>query len=823
MNSRSEAVSGGLVGKVTAEGTHGMWQRVLESKTGSIVIVGIMLLAVIPAALLLPRITLQNDLATWLSKDDEHARALEQLESYFPPEERILVSWDTSSLSDPRSNEFKNRVTQSPYISKVRTAADVVQQMTRWKVDEAEAIRRLTGVLIGPRVRTSAESNADATTVEPRVSCVLTFSEEGKANPEAAMKAVQAAASDSGIGAEELHADGSLVTSLAVDHEVLNATWNSVDPLQRPPVFAISALAGIVLSFVLLRSVRIGLMVTAAAWSTAIVTTSLIPAVGHTMNIVTIVMPTLVIVITISAAIHVVNYWRHAAATGAANPIATAVRIGWWPCMLSNATTGIGLLSLSISRLGPIRDFGVFSTIGTLISFIVAIVGIPAMLRLSNVRPRAKRKPETIMFWVHLAELTCRHRIAILLTAIVLGLCSGFGLQWLKLEVKVGRYFPGDSRLVQDSRFLDENVGGTSSFDLLVHFGEDYSEKKFFLERMELIREIEEAVRQHTRISGAISLADFQPVNLRPDSREQRQIRMNYAVRSRRTEEETKTDELATSSEYMAIPKGSGLAWTHDTPRDETWRITAQTHMSDDLDYAAVMRDLAEILQEKTQNAPGLWFSVTGAVPVFYRAQTALLDSLVNSLALTFVLIAVTLMFHMRSIRAGLLSGILLVLPVAVVFGSMSWSGQVLDIGTMLTGSIAIGIAVDDTLHLITWFRLALRQGKTREEAVVEALRNSGMAMTQTALVIALSLLLLYPAELLLISRFGWVMAALLGVAWLSSVVVLPALLAGTLGRLIEGVESRSWTLKKSGEHSTSPVSRSHHPEVSPPCEGKTA
>ena len=66
------------------------------------------------------------------------------------------------------------------------------------------------------------------------------------------------------------------------------------------------------------------------------------------------------------------------------------------------------------------------------------------------------------------------------------------------------------------------------------------------------------------------------------------------------------------------------------------------------------------------------------------------------------MLIAITLMLHMRSIRAGLLSGVLLVLPVAVVFGLMSWFGQVLDIGTMLTGSIAIGIAVDDTLHLIT-------------------------------------------------------------------------------------------------------------------------
>ena len=771
-----------------------MWEKVFRTKTFSIVIVGIMATGLIAAARQLPLIRLQNDLATWLSRDDEHARALEQLESYFPPKEKILVSWDTSSLSDPRSDEFQKRLTQSPYISKVRTAADAVQQLTRLKVDEGEAIRRLTGVLIGPQKKVPAESAADAGTTEPRVSCVLTFSAEGKANPEAAMKAIDEAALDSGIGAEELHADGALVTSLAIDREVLKATWNTVDPLRRPPVFAISALAGILLSFVLLRSVRIGLMVTAAAWFTAIVTTSLIPAVGHTMNMVTIVMPSLLVVITISAAVHVINYWRQVAASGAENPIDEAIRTGWWPCFLSNATTGVGLLSLSISRLGPIRDFGVFATIGTAVSFIAAIVGIPAMLRLSNARPGAKRKQEESPIWGHIAGITCRHRNAIVLIAIVLGLSTGFGLQWLKLEVKVGSYFPEHSRLIQDSRFLEKNVGGTSSIDLLVHFGEDYSESKFFLERMELIRTIEDTVRQHPSISGAFSLADFQPVHLRPASHEQRSVRMNYAVRSRRTEEKIKTEESASSAEYLAAPKDPDFVWSVGAPLDETWRISAHTHMSEDLNYSALIRDLSGILREKTQNAPGLWFSVTGAVPVFYRAQTALLDSLVNSLALTFVLIAITLMFHMRSIRAGLLSGIILVLPVAVVFGLMSWTGQVLDIGTMLTGSIAIGIAVDDTCHLITWFRIPLRQGKTREESVVQAMRNCGMAMTQTALVIALSLLLLYPAELLLISRFGWVMAAMLGVAWLSSVLLLPALLAGPLGRLIQTDELRSQT-----------------------------
>ena len=82
---------------------------------------------------------------------------------------------------------------------------------------------------------------------------------------------------------------------------------------------------------------------------------------------------------------------------------------------------------------------------------------------------------------------------------------------------------------------------------------------------------------------------------------------------------------------------------------------------------------------------------------------------------------------------------------------------------------------------------------------------------------IALSLLLLYPAELLLISRFGWVLAALLGVAWLSSVVLLPALLAGPLGRLIEDVELRSRKLEANGEQHVLTEPCSHAPKDGPP------
>lgn len=776
-----------------------MRQNVSRRTLGAIFVVTVMMVATIAAVVQLPHIELQNDLETWLADDDEQAQALRKMQQYFPKEEKMLVSWDTSSLTDVRSAAFRDRLEGSTYISEVKTAADVLARMVDLKIDEQEARRRLTGLLIGPNVTAevgAAETREHAEAAnshEPCVSAVLTLSEAGIADTAAALDEVKAAAIACGIGAEELHVDGSLVTSLAVDREVQLSTWNTVDPWQRPPVFAISAMFGFLLAFAVLRSVRLGLMVIISGWFTALVSTSLFPASGHTMNMVTIVMPTLMVVLTISAAIHVANYWKYAAATGAADPIREAIRMGWQPCLMATVTTCVGLASLAISRLGPIRDFGVFSTIGVLLSLLVVVVGFPAMIRLSNVLP-GKMEADSPA-WEGVARIVCRFRKHVIIAFLLIFVSMSFGLRWLRTEVKVGRYFPEDSQLIQDSRFMETYIGGTSSVDVLIHFGKDYTEKRWFLERLELIRQVEETLRKHSNITGAISLADFQPEVQSPDKAEGRDARLRYLMRNRQVEARIKVDERESSSEYLAIGNDPETEWSMGADCDETWRITAQSALSDDLDYGSFTTELSDIVRQQLGTPAGTWFEVTGSVPVFYRAQAALLESLIRSLGLAFIVISITMIVLLRSASAGLISSIPGILPIGLVFGLMSWMGYVLDIGTMLTGSVAVGIAVDDILHLLTWFRASIRDGKSREESVVLALRHCGTAMTQTTLVIALSLLLLYPADLLLISRFGWVMAALLGMAWLSSVVLLPALLAGPLGRIIETVESRSHSL----------------------------
>ncbi len=205
--------------------------------------------------------------------------------------------------------------------------------------------------------------------------------------------------------------------------------------------------------------------------------------------------------------------------------------------------------------------------------------------------------------------------------------------------------------------------------------------------------------------------------------------------------------------ESLATPVATG---------DELWQINAQVRVLAKVDYASLTENIRSSAEEILSDVDGAGLLVTGTVPLFLRTQTAVLDSLIVSFAIAFVVIAVVLMAVLKSFWAGLLTMLPNLLPVVVVFGTISWLGQAVDIGMMITASVALGIAVDGTLHLLTWYREGLAEGRSPVDAVAEALAHCGPAMWQTSGIIGFALLMLAFADLLLISRFGWLMASLI-------------------------------------------------------------
>ncbi len=204
-------------------------------------------------------------------------------------------------------------------------------------------------------------------------------------------------------------------------------------------------------------------------------------------------------------------------------------------------------------------------------------------------------------------------------------------------------------------------------------------------------------------------------------------------------------------------------------------------------------------LQAVDPNGPKAMVSsvYTGVVPIVYKAQRALLQSLVESTMWSFLTITPLMMFVSRSIRAGLVAMIPNVLPIFIIFGAMGWLNIPIDIGSMMSASIALGVAVDDTIHFLSWFRVDVKQIKNRKEAIIASYKRCATPTLQAACISGLGLSVFAFSTFTPTQRFGWLMLTILVAGVVAELILLPAILAGPLGKAFEPKLSRHNTASR--------------------------
>jgi predicted RND superfamily exporter protein len=193
-------------------------------------------------------------------------------------------------------------------------------------------------------------------------------------------------------------------------------------------------------------------------------------------------------------------------------------------------------------------------------------------------------------------------------------------------------------------------------------------------------------------------------------------------------------------------------------------------------------------LQSDDSKTPKQWVNsvYTGVVPIVYKAQRALLTSLVESTLWSFLTITPLMIFVTRSFRAGLVAMIPNVVPVIVIFGTMGWLGIPIDIGSMMTASIALGVAVDDTIHFLSWFRGDVHHYRNRNNAIISCYAKCATPTLQAACISGLGLSVFALSTFTPTQRFGWLMLTILIAGVVAELILLPAILAGPLGKVFE-------------------------------------
>ncbi len=738
--------------------------------------------------------TANNNVLQWLPEGFPETEEYNRFRAVFGSDDFAVVSWEGCTLDDPRLERFAQAVAppgaphppddSTRWFSRVITGPRAVTLLTEgpFDISPQQAVAHFRGTLIGPDGETTC--------------AVVTLSEEGNANRTAAIRALERIAVEHcAIPLEDLRLGGDAVINAAIDFESERAVRRWI---------ALSWGVALVVAWVCLRNWKLTAMVLSVAVYSSGVATSLVYFTGGTMNLVLVVLPVLIYVLTLSACVHLANYYydavREAGPEGAPQ---RSLRAGWLPCALSAGTTALGLMSLSVSHVVPVRMFGLYASAGMLVGLGILVLLLPAMLEAW--RPPAGRSSRMRVWWRRrllrpAARGIVRFRAPILAAGLPAIALLAVGVAFVQTSIAPSRFFPEDGRWSRDAAWLQEHIGAMVSFEVVLEFPKRSSPADAddpypltLLERFELVRRIGEVIQSVDRVGGTLSPANFGPAEPAGEDPYQPGLELGPAGRvmaqafgmgdrqRQRLQRDVLNRRLLRNRRHFEKTN-----YLKRTAEGEQWRISARVAGLSGIEYDVLLGEVERRVNAQLA-AEGLDRHVvrpayTGVVPLVFVAQRELLDGLFKSFCLAFALIAVVMTVLLRSPTAGLMSMIPNAFPAIITFGTMGWLGILVDVGAMMTASVALGIAVDDTLHFLTWFRRSRVAGHSRRTAIVNAFDRCAVAMTQTTLIAGLGLVVYVLSDFQPVSQFGLLMAVLLAAALGGDLVLLPALLATKVG-----------------------------------------
>jgi predicted RND superfamily exporter protein len=639
----------------------------------------------------------------------------------------------------------------------VTTGRELVQQMTTKpaSLDRGLVISRLVGTIVGPdREQTCA---------------VVTLADEARRNLHVALREISAAATDVGIAPDAIHLGGPPVVNAAIDR-------SSTQSLVR--LAGLAALIGLVIAWLCFRTLRLTLTVFVIAGSSAAASLAVVPLCGVPLNAILVTMVPLVYVAGMSGAIHLSNYYLDSLRAGHhSDAIWRAIHHAALPLILATVTTAIGLLSLWYSDLAPIRLFGLFSAIGVVISLAIQLVLLPALLTIwpaKNVAASADAAghddgAEPLSpAWEWLANLVIgRHAWFAGACLMVLAL-GGWGLTRVQTSIQIMRLFSPDTPILHSYAWLEEHLGALVPLEVVIRF--DKTSEQAMLQRLRLVNDLQHTIAESPQVGGSLSAATFAPAaKLSADS-------VRGFMTNRRL--------------MQARPRFAEAGYLVYGEDEELWRISVRVKANGDLDYGAFQHQLQAQMEPVLDRAhkeglTGVSAVYTGAVPIIYKARRSLLDGLLLGFSTDVLLVVVAVIFLMRHWSNGLLLLLTSIFPMLLAFGLMGWLGIVVDIGSVMTPCVALGVTIDDVIHFVLWYRRGIEQGLSVRDSVKLAYGGCGRAMVQSWGVIGLGLSAFALSSFIPTFRFGALMIGLLTIGLAGNLLFLPALLAGPLGQLI--------------------------------------
>jgi len=510
-------------------------------------------------------------------------------------------------------------------------------------------------------------------------------------------------------------------------------------------------------------------------------TVGLMAMLGVAFKLPTTILPSFLLAVGVGASVHVLSltYQKLRRGSEKNQSIKAAFSHSGLAIVMTSLTTAAGLASFSLAGVAPIADLGIFSSIGVMLSLFYSLTLLPALLAIVplkiSVSAKHVHQSRIDRLLEFLADFSMdHHRLVLIAATLIIGI-SVYGASQVRFSHQVLNWLPKGLDVRESTEVIDRELRGSVVLEVILDTGKENGlyDRETLVAIDKMTAEIEEAYRDNKVFVGkAMSVTTILK-------------EIHQALHGNDPDYYRIPENQRLIPQEFLLFENSGSDDLNDVidSRFQIARITLKVPWEDALLYRPFISDIKERFEEEFSDqvlggGEPMSITVTGIMSIFGRIISAAIYSAAQSYGIALVIITILMIILIGDLRLGLVSMIPNLTPILCVVGLMGLTSIQFDMFTMMIASIAIGLAVDDTIHFMYNFRKYYEQSGDVKEAVHQTLQTAGRAMLTTSVVLSIGFFIFTLASMTNLLNFGLLTGLAILLALLADLILAPALMA---------------------------------------------
>lgn len=553
-------------------------------------------------------------------------------------------------------------------------------------------------------------------------------------------------------------------------------------------VFGIGILLFIMLAlFVFFGKLRWVLIPLFSCLVTVLILAGLLSYLDWRITVISSNFPSILLITVLALNVHLVVFYRDFISDNPSSSqmerVKATIKTMYWPCLYTALTTIVAFISLLISGIRPVIDFGWIMTIGLVLGFVITFIVFPSFIQLLSTEKHESGSSITykITHWIY--NISVKFKPAFFALAVLLIMFSAYGISQLKVENRFIDYFKPTTEIYQGMTVIDQELGGTTPLDIVIDADPD--EESLFADD-EFEDEFGDEFDSGTYDAGywftRSKLETLEKIHDYIDS-----LEVTGKVQSLATT--TKVLKGMNDGEY---PDELTLSLVHKEMPDDVRATLLDPYLSDDGDQTRINIRVEEtnpdlkrsdlianindfIVNETSIKQEHVHF--TGMLVLYNNMLQSLFDSQIMTIGVVYLAILLMFLVLFRSFVLAILATIPNALSAALVLGIMGWMGVPMDMMTITIAAIVIGIAVDNSIHYVHRFKNEFRKDNNYLATMERCHGSIGKAIYYTGVTIIVGFAILALSEFIPSIYFGLLTGFAMAVALFLNLTLLPLML----------------------------------------------